>query len=423
MTDTSNPEPRKHGKNAFFFVIVTVTLDMLGFGLIVPVIPELIEELMGLSAEEAVQWGGLLTATYALMNFIATPTLGNLSDRFGRRPILLASIFTLAIDFLIMGLANTIWLLFLGRALAGISSATFSTANAYIADVTTPENRGKAFGMMGAAFGIGFVLGPAVGGLLGEYNTRVPFFAAAALAAVNFLYGWFVLPESLAPENRRKFEIARANPFGAFKHFSKLPQVMWFIIAIGTFQLAHSVYPSTWSFHGEIRYDWSPGQIGASLALVGIGAAVVQAGLMGRIIKWLGVYKTALLGVVVNILAYIGFAFAGAPWMAYVIIPFSALGGIAGPAINTIMSNLTPNNAQGELHGATASLNALAMIFSPLMMTQTLHAFSKQDAAIHFPGAAFLLAALITALALVPFMLGLRANREAISETAASPAE
>ena len=407
---------RELGKNAFAFVLVTVTLDMIGFGLIVPVMPALLKELSGLTAEEAVVWGGALTATYAVMNFLAGPTLGNLSDRFGRRPVLLASIGTLAIDFLIMGFAGTLAILFIGRALAGISSATFSTANAYIADVTTPEDRGRAFGMIGAAFGIGFIVGPALGGLLGEvFGTRAPFFAAAGLAALNFAYGLFVLPESLKPENRRPFDWRRANPFGAFAHFAKVPQVAWFLAAVGLFALAHSVYPSTWNFHGEIRYDWTEGEIGLSLALVGVGAAVVQAGLMGRIISALGPIRTAALGIVVNVAALFGFALAGAPWMAYAIIPISALGGITGPAINMIMSNLTPANAQGELQGAAASLQALAMIFSPIMMTQTLHHFSKDDAAVYFPGAAFLLAAILTAACALPFWLGVRANRTQIA--------
>lgn len=412
------------GKNAFFFVLVTVTLDMIGFGLIIPVMPSLLKELSGLTAEEAVVWGGALTATYAVMNFFAGPTLGNLSDRFGRRPVLLASIGTLAIDFLIMGLANSLVLLFIGRALAGVSSATFSTANAYIADVTSAEDRGKAFGMTGAAFGIGFIVGPAAGGLLGEYlGTRAPFFAAAALAGINFLYGVFVLPESLKPENQRPFEWKRANPFGAFAHFRKVPQVAWFLTVVGVFGLAHSVYPATWNFHGDIRYGWTEGEIGFSLALVGIGAAVVQAGLMGRLIKMLGPIRTAAFGIGMNILALIGFALAGVPWIAYAIIPISALGGVASPALNTIMSNLTPANAQGELQGASASLLSLAMIISPILMTQTLHHFSKEAAAIHFPGAAFFLAAILTIICIIPFMLGVKANRSALAKVRIPVAE
>lgn len=415
MSETAKPPPLG-GKNAFAFVIVSVTLDMLGFGLIVPVMPDLIKELTGLEGADAVAWGGALTATYALMNFIAMPTIGGLSDRFGRRPVLLASIGTLAIDFMIMGLAPNIWLLFLGRALSGISSATISTANAYIADTTEPEQRGRAFGMIGAAFGIGFILGPVLGGVLALIDLRAPFFAAAAFAFLNFLYGVFVLPESLKPENRRRFELSRANPFGAFRHFSKLPKLVWFILAIGIMTFSSSVFPSTWNWHGEIRYDWGPLEIAISLALVGLGASVVQFALTGPIIKRFGPVRTAQIGITINTFALVALAFALAPWMIYVIIPVTALGAITTPAMNTITSNLTPDNAQGELHGATASLNALAIVISPLLMTQVLHIFSAGDAPIYFPGAAFLLAALLMALALVPFLAGVRANREALPE-------
>ncbi len=403
--------PRKPGKNAFLFVIVTVALDMMAFGVIMPVIPSLIKQVAGLDPEDAVAWGGILGATFAVTNFVGTPLLGNLSDRFGRRPVLLISIATLAVDFLIMGLAHTMWLLLLGRALSGLSSATFSTANAYIADVTDEESRGRAFGMIGAAFGVGFIIGPALGAAFSTLGPRAPFFAAAGLAALNFFYGWLVLPESLDREHRRKFDWRRANPFGAFQHFRKLPKVVWFILATGIFGFAHSVYPSTWNFYGKIRYKWEDWEIGLSLTLVGLGAAVVQATLVGPVMKRFGPYRAALFGIAINVVALMGFALASRPWMAYALIPFSALGGVGGPAMNTIMSNVTPPNAQGELHGATASLNALAMIFSPLVMTQTLHHFSRQGAPIHFPGAAFALAAIVTALALAPFWAGMRANR------------
>jgi DHA1 family tetracycline resistance protein-like MFS transporter len=329
MSDSASP--RKHGKNAFFFVIVTVALDMLAFGLIIPVIPALIRELAHVTSEEATLWLGPLAATYAVMNFLFGPVMGALSDKFGRRPVLLASISTLALDFLIMGFAHNIWLLFLGRALSGISGATYSTANAYIADVTTPGDRGRAFGMIGAAFGFGFVFGPVIGGFLGEIDPRAPFFAGAGLALLNFLYGLIVLPESLAPENRRAFDIRRANPLGAVKHFSKLPHVGWFLIAAGIFMLAHTVFPSTWNVYSEIRYNWTPKEIGFSLGLVGVGAAVVQAGLMGLILDRIGTVKTALLGFGVNVVSLFAYAFASHGWMVYAIIPFGALGGVASP--------------------------------------------------------------------------------------------
>ncbi len=420
MTYTASP-PRKHGKNAFLFVLVTVAIDLLAFGLIIPVIPSLIRELAHVPSEDATLWLGALAATYACMNFLFGPLLGALSDRFGRRPVLLASVATLAVDFLIMGLSHSIWLLFVGRALSGISGATFSTANAYIADVTEPAARGRAFGMIGAAFGFGFVFGPVVGGFLGEISPRAPFFAAACLAAVNFCYGFFVLPESLAPANRRPFNFARANPLGTARHFSKVPQVGWFLVAAGIFFLAHTVFPSTWSVYGEIRYDWSPRQIGFSLGLVGVGAAVVQAGLMGVILKRLGAVRTALFGLSVNVIGLSAFAFSAQPWMAFAIIPFSSLGGVFGPAINSIMSTVTPANAQGELQGASASLNALSMIVGPLAMNGILYFFTHDQAPLHFAGAAFLLSATLTAIAFIPFLRGVQANRAALP--AAAPAE
>ena len=268
--------------------------------------------------------------------------------------------------------------------------------------------------MIGAAFGFGFVFGPVIGGFLGEISPRAPFFAAAGLAAINFCYGLFVLPESLALEDRRPFDIKRANPFGAVKHFSKLPQISWFLVAAGIFFLAHTVFPGTWSVHGEIRYNWSPKQIGFSLGLVGIGAAVVQAGLMGMILKRLGTVRTALMGMGISFFTLTAFAFAGQPWMVYLIIPISALGGVTGPSINSLMSTLTPRNAQGELQGASSSLNSLAMIIGPLTMNGVLYYFTHDSAPFRFGGAAFLMAALLSALAIVPFMRGVRENRSDI---------
>ncbi len=438
---------RVHGRNAFFFIIITVFIDIMAFAVVIPVVPKLIAELVNgkealaavVAAAEngdktqletmlaaAAPWGGFMSAVYAVLNFFMQPVLGNLSDRFGRRPILLASMGMLAVDFLIMGFAHSIWLLFLGRMLSGISGATHSTASAYIADVTEPQRRGAAFGMLGAAFGVGFILGPVIGGLLGSIDPRAPFFASAALCGINFLYGSFVLPESLKPENRRRFDWARANALGAFKHFAHLPQLSWFIVAYGLYMFAHWVYPATFSYFGQIRYGWNEATTGLALGVVGIGSAVVSAVLVGPTIKHLGATRTAFAGFVVTIIAMIGYALADKGWMIFAIIPFGALGGVLGPSMNQIMTARVPANAQGELQGALASAQAFGNLFSPLIMTQTLSYFSAPAAPIYLPGAAFLLAAGVATLGMIPLVAGLRSTRKvepaAATESSSAPA-
>jgi DHA1 family tetracycline resistance protein-like MFS transporter len=400
------------GRWAFLFIIVTVFIDILAFAVIIPSTPFLMAELTGLPLREVTPWGGYLTAVYAVMNFVTQPILGNLSDRFGRRPILLISMGMLSIDFLIMGFAHSLWLLFIGRILSGLSGATHSTAAAYIADTTEADERAQAFGMLGAAFGLGFILGPVIGGYLTTIDPRAPFFAAAGLAAVNFAYGSLVLPESLSRENRRKFDWRRANALGAFRHFVRLPHLAWFIVALAIYNFAHWVYPGTFSYFGPIRYGWDAHMTGLALGAVGIGAAIVQGGLCGRIIRLIGEEKTALVGLVATVIAMSAYAFATEGWMIFLIIPIGALGGLLGPAMSQIMTARVEKNAQGELQGALASVQAAGNIIAPIVMTQTLFAFTAEDAAIYFPGAAFLLAATLTALSLVPFWKGLQAGRD-----------
>ncbi len=407
----------KHGKNAFLFVIVTVAMDMLAFGIFIPVMPAYMEELTGRPANEIVGIAGILIATFGVLNFLTMPIIGNLSDRFGRRPVLLVSIAGLCIDFLIMGFAHSLFMLFIGRALAGVTSATYSTASSYIADVTEPEDRGRAFGMIGAAFGIGFILGPVVGGFLGDIHVRLPFFVSAGIAACNFLYGAFVLPESLDPENRRPFDWKRANPLGTFKHFAKLPKVYWFIVAVGMFAVAHAVFPGSWNFYGEIRYGWDSRHIALSLALVGLGSAAVQATLSGRMTKTLGPSRTAMIGLSVSTVAMFMFAAAYEGWMAYAVIIFSSLGGVANPAMQQLMTGVTAKNAQGELQGALASIQSVCgLIIGPLLMTQTLQFFANPNPIIVFKGANFFLSGVLAAIAIIPFLLGVKANREKVHE-------
>ena len=313
-------------RHAAMFVFVTVVLDSMGIGIIMPVMPDLLQELSGLSIGEAALWGGYLSFSYAAMQFLFSPLIGNLSDRYGRRPVLLVSLATLGVDYVVMALAPSLWLLFVGRVIAGIAGATYSTATAYIADVTPKEKRAAAFGLVGAGFGVGFILGPAIGGLMGELGTRAPFYAAAAIAFANFVYGWLVLPESLAPENRRPFEWLRANPLGAIRQISNFPMVAWLLGATVLFGLAHMVYPAVWSFYTKAAFNWSNAEIGLSLAVVGICFTIVQGGLIGFILKRLGEVKTALLGFVANILGMMGIALATQDWMVYALMPITALG-------------------------------------------------------------------------------------------------
>ena len=408
---------KSHGKNAFMFVIVTVTLDMLAFGLFIPVLPEYLKMITGKTGEEAVAMGGLLLATFGIMNFLTMSLIGSLSDQIGRRPVLLASNAGLCIDLIVMGLANSFFILLLGRALAGITSATFSTANSYIADVTDPSERGKAYGMLGAAFGIGFVLGPLVGGLLGNIDVRLPFFVAAGIAGLNFLYGFFILPESHAKENRRKFDFARANPFGAFKHFSKLPKVGWFILGAGLFSIAHSVFPATWSWSANIRFNWTAQEIGYSLAAIGVGSAIVQGGLSGYATKTFGPSRTSLFGYSVFLIGMLAYAFISEGWMVYVVIAFGSLGAVTSAAVQQIMTGVTPKDSQGELQGALATVNSLGgLVIGPLLMTQALHTFTAEDAPVRFEGANFFLAALLVSLSAIPFILGVRANAKSLDD-------
>lgn len=395
------------------FVFVTVVLDSMGIGIIMPVMPDLLQELAGLSVGQAAIWGGYLAFSYALMQFLFSPAIGALSDRFGRRPVLLVSLAMLGVDYLIMALAPNLWVLFVGRVLAGIAGATYSTATAYIADVTPRAERSAAFGLVGAAFGVGFILGPAIGGVMGELGTRAPFYGAAALAFLNFAYGWLAVPESLAPANRRAVDWRRANPFGAVRQVARVPMIAWFVLAHFLFSMSHYVYPAVWSYYAKAAFAWSNAEIGLSLALVGVGFAVVQGGLIRVILRKLGEVRTALAGFAVNVVAMVVLAFATQGWMVYAMIPVTALGAIVTPAMTGLMANRTPDNAQGELQGVLASSQAIVSVISPLFMTQLFGAFTTADAPVHFPGAPFLAAAVVMALVVLPFARGLRQTDDA----------
>ncbi len=377
------------------FIFATLLIDTIGFGIIIPVIPELITELTGEGLSKAAFYGGWLMFVYALTQFIFAPILGNLSDRFGRRPVLLLALFMLGVDYLIMAFATTLAWLFIGRLLVGMAGATYATANAYIADISSEDKKAQNFGMLGAAFGLGFIIGPALGGILGEYGSRVPFYAAATLAFLNMAYGYLILPESLSPDKRRPFAIQRANPFGALKQMRQYPIVLGLIASMVFYQLAHDANPAVWTYFTMLQFDWSKREVGFSLAFVGLMITIVQGGLIRSVIPRLGEARTAYLGLLMGGLGFIGFAFSTAGWMLYAwIVPWSLMS-LASPAVRTIMSNHVPANAQGALQGAISSLMSLTAIAAPLLMTGLFRYFTAENAPAHFPGASFFAAGLL----------------------------
>lgn len=408
---------RKPGKHALAFIFLTVLIDTIGFGIILPVMPQLLVELTDQPLANVTLLAGWLLTTYAVLQFVCGPVMGNLSDRFGRRPVLLASLAAFAFDYALMGFAPTIAWLFLGRAIAGIAGAVYSPAMAYIADVSEPEKRAQSFGVMGAAFGIGFILGPAIGGFLGELGPRAPFFAAGALGALNFVYGYFVLPESLPPERRRKFAWKRANPLGTFLAFRCYPAVIAIAGAVFLWQLAHQVYPSTWSFFAKIRFEWTEAMIGASLAFVGVLMAFTQGYLTGKIVPKIGEDRAVIVGVVSGAVSMAMLAMATTTWFVYVALLAGAVQGLAYPSMNAIMSKQAPPDQQGELQGGVASMMSLTTIIGPIMMTQTLGRFSGAGAPIYFPGAAFVLATLLAVLSLfIVLRIGVKSPASALPE-------
>ena len=380
---------------ALTFILVTVLLDSIGIGLIFPVMPDLIEDVTGGSLSQAALWGGILTAAFALMQFLFGPIMGNLSDRYGRRPILLASLAIMALDYLVMAVAGTLWLLFAGRLVAGISAATHSTATAFMADISPPDQRAKNFGFIGAAFGVGFVAGPLLGGLLAEIDTRAPFWAAAILAAANLVLGWFVLPETVTDENRRAFSWARANPLSSFKAIGHLPGLGRYLALHFVYTVAFYVYPTVWSYYGIARFGWDPFMIGFSLALFGLALAAVQATAVAPSIRRWGERRTAIYGAWIDVVAFAVYGFVTSGFWALVFTPVAALSGVVGPALQGLMTNATPNDQQGELQGVLTSLTAVAMGISPVIMTGIFSFFTAPGAPVYSPGAPFLLSALL----------------------------
>jgi len=382
-------------KAAMGFIFVTLLIDVIGWGIIIPVIPSLIKELTHTDTSGAAEYGGWLTGAFAGMQLLCAPLIGNLSDRYGRRPILLISLFGFGIDYLFLSFAPTMGWLFVGRIIAGITGASFTTAAAYIADISTNENRAQNFGMIGAAFGLGFIIGPGIGGLLGQFGPRIPFIAAAILCLLNWLWGYFVLPESLAPENRRKFEWKRANPLGAFNLLLRYKGIGELVISLILVYIASHAVQSNWSFFTIERFKWSPGLIGASLAVVGVLIAAVQGGLIRYTNPKLGNEKSVYVGLGLYAVGMFLFASATKGWMMFVfLIPYCA-GGIAGPALQAIISGHVPPNEQGELQGALTSLMSATSIVGPPLMTGLFAYFTHNNAPVYFPGVSFLLGGIL----------------------------
>jgi DHA1 family tetracycline resistance protein-like MFS transporter len=394
---------------ALLFIFITMLVDTIGLGIIIPVIPKIIAELTGhnlppaQALSEAARYGGWLFFVYALMQFLCAPLIGNLSDRFGRRPVLILSLLAFGLDNLLTGLAPTIVWLFVARIMSGAAGASYSVANAYIADVSPPEKRAANFGLTGAAFGVGFIVGPVIGGTLGEYGSRLPFFVAAGLALANALFGLIVLKESLAKEQRRPFELRRANPFGAFKSLSRFPTIVGLFGVMVLMRLAHDANPSVWTYYTMLKFHWSPREVGYSLMAVGAMTAIVFGFLTRIIIPRIGEERSVYLGLACGAIGFAGYAFSTEGWMMYAWMAAWAFMGLVNPSLNAIMSKLVGSNEQGELQGALACLGSLTSIVSPPLLTNLFSYFTGTSAPIYFPGAAFLAAAMFLVLAAFAF--------------------
>lgn len=383
--------------SALTFIFITILIDVIGIGIIIPVIPKLIEELTGSGLSEASKYGGWLMFAYAVMQFIFSPIIGGLSDRYGRRPLLLFSLLGLGIDYIFMAFAPTIFWLFIGRIIAGIAGASFTTATAYIADISEPEKRAQNFGLVGAAFGLGFIIGPVFGGISAQWGSKVPFIAAAVLTLINVVYGYFVLPESLLKENRRKFEWSRANPIGSLMHLRKYPVVSGLVSCFTLIYIAAHSVQSNWAYYTMLKFNWNEAWVGYSLGFVGLLVGIVQGGLIRIIIPKIGQNNSVYLGLTLYSIGLLLFGVAKTSWMMFAfLIPYS-LGGICGPALQGIISSEVPPTEQGELQGALTSLMSVTSIIGPLLMNNLFAYFTSPSAPIYFPGAPFILGFILCA--------------------------
>jgi len=386
---------------ALGFIFVTLLIDIIGFGIIIPVLPKLIQHLIHGNLSDASRYGGWLAFAYAFMQFICAPLLGNLSDKYGRRPVLLASLLGFSIDYTFLAFAPSIGWLFVGRLIAGITGASFTTASAYIADISTPEKRAQNFGLIGAAFGLGFIIGPVLGGILGQYSTKLPFIAAAVLALINALYGFFILPESLSMDHRRKFEWKRANPVGSLMQLKKYPAISGLVVSLILIYIAAQAVQSTWTFFTMEKFSWNEAWVGYSLGFVGIMSALVQGWLIRLTIPKLGQQKSIWIGLLFYSAGLFLFAFATKGWMMFAILVPYCLGGIAGPALQGLISQEVPPNEQGELQGGLTSLMSATTIIGPPLMTSLFAYFTSKSAPVQFAGAPFMMGGVLMLLSTI----------------------
>jgi MFS transporter, DHA1 family, tetracycline resistance protein len=394
---------------ALGFIFITVLIDVIGLGIIIPVLPKLIQELTHGKLSEASRYGGWLTFAYAVMQFVFSPVLGGLSDRYGRRPVLLISLLGLGLDYIFMAFSPTIAWLFVGRIIAGISGASFTTATAYIADISTPEKRAQNFGLIGAAFGVGFIIGPVIGGLFSHWGPRTPFLIAALFSLLNFLYGYFILPESLPNTLRRKFEWKRANPVGSLLNLRRYPIISGLVITLVLLYIAAHSVQSVWTYYTMLKFGWNESMVGYSLGIVGVLIAIVQGGLIRTVIPKLGQKNSVYTGLVLYTIGLILFAFAPKGWLMLVFLIPYCLGGIAGPALQGIISSEVPANEQGELQGALTALMSLTSIIGPLLMNNLFAYFADPTTSRYFPGAAFLTGAILIVIGILFAINSLRA--------------
>lgn len=391
---------------ALIFVLLTICIDAIGVGLIMPVMPDLLLELGGNGLSQAATWGGFLVTVFAVNQFLFGPAMGSLSDRFGRKPVLLVSLGIMVVDYLVMGLASSMWMLVVARIVGGIVAANQTAAAAMIADISPNTRKAQNFGLIGAAFGAGFFLGPLLGGLLSEFGSRAPFFAAAAAITGLLIIGILALPETLSKRKRRKFNWRRAQPFGALKAVGRLPGLAPLMVVTFLYEVAFIVYPTIWAYYTIEKFAWTPKTVGISLACFGIMMIVVQGGLIRIIVPLLGERRTLNFGLTMNCLAFVAYAFAPHGWVIFVIIPLTTLGALTAPALQGLMSQSVADDAQGELQGVITALRGIAVIFSPLMMASVFAFFTRPDAQIYFPGAPFILALAILVIAACIVVVG-----------------